>query len=207
MKERGNIHICGVGGQGILLASELCAYGLLTAGFDVKKSEVHGMAQRGGSVEAHLRYSRDKGQSPLSEEGTADVIMGLETMESLRYLHFLKEGGTVVVSKQQIPPPAVTTGKTAYPDDCPNALRDLGITTIEIDGPAIARETGNIRTANVALTGALSCLLPVEEEVFLEVIETRFPAKIKDVNKKAFQAGRKAFGLREEQSSLSPGST
>ncbi len=199
MKEKGNIHFCGVGGQGILLASELCAYGLLAAGFDAKKSEVHGMAQRGGSVEAHLRYSKDKVYSPLIEEGTVDVMVGLEMMEPLRYLHLLGENSTVVVSRQQIPPPAVATGKTTYPLHCLDALRERGIKTIEVDALAIAREIGNIRTANVALTGAMSCLLPVEEEVFLEVIETRFPAKIQEVNREAFQKGREAFRLEEDK--------
>lgn len=199
MKERGNIHFCGVGGQGILLASELCAYGLLSAGFDAKKSEVHGMAQRGGSVEAHLRYSRDKVYSPLIEEGTVDVMLGLEMMEPLRYLHLLGEESTVVVSTQKIPPPAVATGKTTYPENCLAAFKERGIRTIEIDGHSLARDTGNIKTANVVLAGAMTCLLPVEEDVFLEVIETRFPAKIKEVNRKAFQAGRKAFRLEEDK--------
>src|SRR5210317_895929 len=114
METSGNILFCGVGGQGILLASELIAYTLLASGMDAKKSEVHGMAQRGGSVEAHLRYGK-KVYSPLIEPGTADLLLAFEIMEALRYLPYLNKNSKVIVNTQTIMPPAVATGKVAYP--------------------------------------------------------------------------------------------
>lgn len=192
MKEQGNIHFCGVGGQGILLASELTAYALLAAGFDAKKSEVHGMAQRGGSVEAHLRFGRGRVYSPLIEPGTVDIMLAFEMMEAVRYLPFLKKESTVIVNTQQIPPPAVATGKMAYPDHCLDELTSRGITVIPVDAFAIARAAGNLKAVNVALVGVLSRLLPVEEATWIEVIKERLPPKIVEVNLAAFAEGRKA---------------
>lgn len=197
MQENGNILFCGVGGQGILLASELTAYALLAKGFDAKKSEVHGMAQRGGSVEAHLRFSKNKVYSPLIEPGTVDIQLAFETMEAVRYLPYLNKNSTVIVNTQKIAPPSVATGKTKYPDDCLDNITNHGIKVIPIDGFAIAKEVGNIRTANVALVGALSTFLPVEEKVFVDIIKNRLPAKIQDVNLAAFIKGRQA-SLRTE---------
>lgn len=196
MRQSGNILFCGVGGQGILLASELTAYALLAKGFDAKKSEVHGMAQRGGSVEAHLRFSTTRVYSPLIEPGTVDIQLAFETMEAVRYLPYLHKKSTVIVNTQKIPPPAVATGRATYPDDCLAALTERGITVIPIDGFAIAREIGNIRTANVALVGALSTFLPVEKEVFVEIIKTRLPAKIQEVNLTAFIKGRQESEMK-----------
>ncbi|MFZ5775042.1 MAG: indolepyruvate oxidoreductase subunit beta [Thermodesulfobacteriota bacterium] len=192
MKEQGNIHFCGVGGQGILLASELTAYALLAAGFDAKKSEVHGMAQRGGSVEAHLRFGRGKVYSPLIEPGTVDIMLAFEMMEAARYLPFLNKQSTVIVNTQKIPPPSVATGKVAYPDNCLDALTSQGITVVGVDAFAIARASGNIKAVNVALVGVLSRYLPIEEATWIEVIKKRLPAKIVDVNLAAFHEGRKA---------------
>ncbi|MEW6594257.1 MAG: indolepyruvate oxidoreductase subunit beta [Thermodesulfobacteriota bacterium] len=192
MKEHGNIHFCGVGGQGILLASELTAYALLAVGFDAKKSEVHGMAQRGGSVEAHLRFGRGKVYSPLIEPGTVDIMLAFEMMEAVRYLPFLSPHSTVIVNTQKIAPPAVATGKMTYPDQCLDELTSRGITVIPVDAFAIARAAGNLKAVNVALVGALSRLLPVEEATWIEVIRQRLPPKIVEVNLAAFAAGRKA---------------
>ena len=192
MQEQGNIHFCGVGGQGILLASELTAYALLAAGFDAKKSEVHGMAQRGGSVEAHLRFGRTKVYSPLIEPGTVDIMLAFETLEAVRYLPLLKKESTVIVNTQQIPPPAVATGKMTYPDRCLDELTSRGISVVPVDAFAIARAVGNLKAVNVALVGVLSRLLPVEEATWIEVIKERLPAKIVEVNLAAFAAGRKA---------------
>jgi indolepyruvate ferredoxin oxidoreductase beta subunit len=191
MKERGNIHFCGVGGQGILLASELTAYALLAAGFDAKKSEVHGMAQRGGSVEAHLRFGKTRVFSPLIEPGTVDIMLAFEMMEAVRYLPFLNPKSTVIVNTQKIPPPVVATGKAPYPDNCLDELTSRGVEVIPVDAFAIAREVGNLKTVNVALVGVLSRYLPVKEKIWEQVLETRLPAKILEVNKKAFAAGRK----------------
>ena len=191
MKKSGNILFCGVGGQGILLASELTAEALLAQGFDVKKSEVHGMAQRGGSVEAHLRYG-DKVYSPLIEPGTADLLLAFEIMESLRYLPYLHKKSKVIVNTQRIMPPAVATGKTTYPENVLEELTGRGLTVLPVDGFEIARAAGNVKAANVALVGALSTLLPIPEKVFLAAIEKLVPERFLEVNLRVFKAGRKA---------------
>lgn len=191
MENSGNILLCGVGGQGILLASELIAFALLASGMDAKKSEVHGMAQRGGSVEAHLRYGK-KVHSPLIEPGTADVLIALETMEAMRYLPYLNKNSTVIINTQKIMPPAVATGKTEYPDNIISELKSRGLKVIPIDGFEIARKAGNVKAANVSLVGALSSIMPIPEETFIKVIKEKVPARFLDVNLEVFQEGRKA---------------
>jgi indolepyruvate ferredoxin oxidoreductase beta subunit len=186
----GNILFCGVGGQGILLASEVTAFALLEAGMDVKKSEVHGMAQRGGSVVAHLRFG-EKVYSPLIEPGTADFALAFEAMEAVRYLPFLHSNSRVIVNNHKIPPPSVATGKVEYPKDLLPKIADK-MEMLSVDGFAIAKEVGEIRAANVVLVGALSAFLPVEKEVFIQVMKKRLPSKILDVNLLAFEKGRAA---------------
>ncbi len=189
MKPTGNILFSGVGGQGILLASEITASALLESGFDVKKSEVHGMAQRGGSVVAHLRYGK-KVYSPLIDPGQADFAVAFETMEAVRYLPFLKKESKVIVNTHHIAPPAVATGKMPYPEDLLTQLTSRNIAVYPLDGFSIAKKVGELRTANIVLVGALSTFLPVEEEVFLEVLKKRIPRKL-DENIAAFHEGRK----------------
>ncbi|MDF1578068.1 MAG: indolepyruvate oxidoreductase subunit beta [Desulfurivibrionaceae bacterium] len=191
MESSGNILFCGVGGQGILLASELTAYALLAAGMDAKKSEVHGMAQRGGSVEAHLRYGR-KVYSPLIEPGSADLLLAFEIMEAMRYLPYLHKGSKVIVNIQRILPPAVATGKAAYPENILEELSGRGLEVMPIDAFEIAKKAGNVKAANVALVGALSSLLPIPQETFIKVIKERIPARFLEVNLTVFQEGRKA---------------
>ena len=191
MEATGNILFSGVGGQGILLASEITAYSLLKAGFDAKKSEVHGMAQRGGSVTAQLRYGK-KVWSPLIEPGCADIQVAFEMMEAVRYITSLHQGSTVIVNTQRILPPAVATGQTAYPEKVLDHLTACGVKVVPIDAFDIAREVGEVRTANVVMVGALSVFLPVAAEIYEEVIASRVPERFRDVNLQAFQAGRKA---------------
>ena len=193
MIEKGNILFCGGGGQGILLASELTAYALLIAGFDVKKSEVHGMAQRGGSVVAHLRYG-DKVYSPLIDPGAADIQLAFEMVEAARYLPFLHPGSRSIVNIQKIAPPAVATGKMLYPAAPLDSLTEQGIKVYPVDGFGIAREVGEIKATNTVLVGALSTLLPIDVEVFVEVIRKQVPARFVEVNLAAFAAGRKSIG-------------
>lgn len=188
MKESGNILFSGVGGQGILLASEITAYALLATGMDAKKSEVHGMAQRGGSVVAHLRYGGTV-YSPLIDPGCADFIVAFETMEAVRYLPFMHKDSKVVVNTHKIAPPAVATGKMPYPHDILDELDKQQIATFKVDGFDIARSVGEIRAANLALVGALSSFLPVPEEVFMDVMKERLPRKL-DENIAAFKKGR-----------------
>jgi indolepyruvate ferredoxin oxidoreductase beta subunit len=191
MTTTGNILFSGVGGQGILLASEITAHGLLAAGFDVKKSEVHGMAQRGGSVTAQLRYG-DKVYSPLIEPGRADIQVAFEMMEAVRYLPYLHQGSKVIVNTQRILPPAVATGKTSYPEDVLDDLTVRGIVVVTVDAFDLAREVGEVRTANVVMVGALSAFLSVDPAVYEQVIKERVPERFRDVNLRAFAAGRKA---------------
>lgn len=189
MKQSGNILFSGVGGQGILLASELTAYAQLEAGFDVKKSEVHGMAQRGGSVVAHLRYG-EKVYSPLIEPGTADIQVAFEELEAARYLPYLHRDSAVVVNTQRILPPAVATGKALYPENILDELRDRGINVVSVDAFGVAKEIGELRTANVVMVGAMSNFLAVSPQIFLDVIDQRVKEQFREVNKKAFTAGR-----------------
>jgi len=189
MKQSGNILFSGVGGQGILLASELTAYAQLEAGFDVKKSEVHGMAQRGGSVEAHLRYG-ERIYSPLIEPGTADILVAFEILEAARYLPYLHRDSAVVVNTQKILPPAVALGKMEYPANVLDELTGRGINVVAVDAFAVARKVGELRTANVAMVGAMSNFLSVSPQVFLDVIDRRVKPAFREVNKKAFEAGR-----------------
>jgi indolepyruvate ferredoxin oxidoreductase beta subunit len=190
MKENGNILFSGVGGQGILLASEITAYSLLAAGYDAKKSEVHGMAQRGGSVTAQLRYGK-KVYSPLIEPGRADIQVAFEMMEAVRYLPYLHKGSKVIVNTQKILPPSVATGKAAYPENVLQALTEREIVVVPVDAFDLAREVGEVKTANVVMVGALSAFLPIDPAVCEEVIRTRVPERFREVNLKAFAAGRK----------------
>jgi len=190
MKQSGNILFSGVGGQGILLASELTAYAQLKAGFDVKKSEVHGMAQRGGSVEAHLRYG-ERVYSPLIEPGTADILVAFEIMEAVRYLPYLHKDSAVVVNTQKILPPAVGQGRMEYPKNILDELTSRGIKVVAVDAFAVAEAVGELRTANVAMVGAMSNFLAVVPQVFLDVIDTKVKPAFREVNKQAFEAGRK----------------
>ncbi|MEN8258786.1 MAG: indolepyruvate oxidoreductase subunit beta [Thermodesulfobacteriota bacterium] len=193
MKPSGNILFSGVGGQGILLASEITAYALMETGLDAKKSEVHGMAQRGGSVVAHLRYG-DTVYSPLIDPGHADFVVAFETMEAVRYLPFMHKDTKVVVNTHKIAPPSVATGKATYPHDILAELAKHNIATFRVDGFEIARTVGEIRAANLALVGALSSFLPVEEDVFLAVMKKRLPRKLEE-NIAAFKKGREITSL------------
>jgi indolepyruvate ferredoxin oxidoreductase beta subunit len=193
MKKNGSILLCGVGGQGILLAGEITSFALLRAGFDVKKSEVHGMAQRGGSVVAHLRYG-EKVYSPLIEAGTAEIEVAFEMLESLRYLPYLSRDSRVIVNTQKILPAPVSTGVERYPEDILDQLRQRGLAVFPVDAFATARSLGETRAVNMVLVGALSLFLPVGEETFIKVIDDRIPEKIRKVNKEAFLKGREIVG-------------
>jgi len=187
--ETGNILFSGVGGQGILLASEITAYSLLASGYDVKKSEVHGMAQRGGSVTAQLRFGK-KIYSPLIEPGKADIQVAFEMMEAVRYLPYLHKGSKVIVNTQNILPPSVARGQAEYPAEVLDNLTERDIVVIPVDAFDLAREVGEVRTANVVMVGAMSAFLPVDPSVYEDIIRARVPEKFRDVNLRAFEAGR-----------------
>lgn len=190
MSEQGNILFCGVGGQGILLASEVTAYSLLAAGMDVRKSEVHGMAQRGGSVTAHLRYG-DKVYSPLISVGEADIVVAFEMMEAVRYLPYMHDDTKVIVNTHKIYPPAIATGKMDYPENVLDELTSRNIHVKELDAFGIASNVGEVRAVNIVMVGVLSTYLPIDEQVFMDVMNERIPERFRNVNIKAFQEGRK----------------
>ena len=180
MNEKGNILFCGVGGQGILLA----------AGMEVRKSEVHGMAQRGGSVTAHLRFG-SKVYSPLISPGEADIVVAFEMLEAARYLPFMHTKSIAIVNTHRIYPPAVATGKIPYPENVLDELRSRDIKVKTLDAFEIARSVGEIRAVNIVMVGVLSSYLPVDENVFLDVLLERIPPKFRDANIRAFEQGRK----------------
>ncbi len=192
-KKSGNILLCGVGGQGIILASEVLSSVLLKAGFDVKQSEVHGMAQRGGSVVSHIRFG-EKVYSPLIEPGTADTTVSFELLEALRYLPLYRRGATVIVNTQKILPSPVASGMAEYPEDVIGQLTARGLSVHPINAFEIASAAGEKRAANMVLLGALSAFLPVEEKLFLSAVEDRVPEKFKKANLEAFRKGREAAG-------------
>ncbi len=192
MTRQYNFLLAGVGGQGTILASNVLAEVGLTAGYDVKKSEVHGMAQRGGSVNTHIRWDAERVYSPLIGLGEADILLVFELAEALRYAEYLKPGGVVVVNRHIIQPITVTSGGARYPSEAD--LRAVYSLLSErlylIPGTATAQELGNARVANVVLLGALSTFLPVPEAIWLQVIELRVPARHLALNRQAFLRGR-----------------
>jgi indolepyruvate ferredoxin oxidoreductase beta subunit len=189
-----NIIICGVGGQGILLASELLSMAAMEAGYDVKKSEVHGMAQRGGSVVSHVRMA-ERVHSPLVEEGTGDVILSFEKGEGLRYVQYLKPGeGICIVNDLEIIPLMVTSGFDTYPKNVIEHLQEQTKSVHLIDGMSLAREAGDPRTLNVAFLGALSNFLDIPDDIWKVTIERRVPKKTIEMNLRAFEMGKKAVG-------------
>ncbi|MBC8585024.1 indolepyruvate oxidoreductase subunit beta [Youxingia wuxianensis] len=184
-----SIMIVGVGGQGSLLASKLMGNVLMDEGYDVKVSEVHGMAQRGGSVVTYVKYG-EKVYSPVIEQGEADLIMSFEKLEAARWMPYLKQGGKIVVNDQQISPMPVITGAAQYPQDIIQKMKDKGADVLAIDALKLAHEAGNAKAVNVVLIGVVSKFLDFPQEVWLKAIEKCVPAKFLELNKKAFALGR-----------------
>jgi len=182
--------LAGVGGQGVLLASDIICKVMMRAGFDVKKSEVHGMAQRGGCVTSHVRYGR-KVYSPIAKEGDVNVLVSFEKLETLRYLTYLKQDGRVIINEEAIFPPSVNLGEASYPADAVEIVRHRFKNVLVVDAPAIARKAGNIRAVSTVMLGALSRYLP---EASLDdwkiVIGQEFSEKLVPANLKAFDLGR-----------------
>ncbi|HBV96224.1 MAG: indolepyruvate oxidoreductase subunit beta [Peptococcaceae bacterium BICA1-7] len=183
-----DILLVGVGGQGTILASRILAHVGQAAGYDIKVSEIHGMAQRGGSVVTQVRMG-EKVYSPLIEEGRADVILAFEKLEALRWLSYLKPGGSLLVNDQAIYPVPVLAGLAQYPQDITGYLKAKVKDTVVLDALGTARECGNARAANVVLVGLLARRLPFAEDNWQEALAARVPARFLDVNRKAFAAG------------------
>ncbi len=178
-----DILIVGVGGQGTLLASRVLGKYALDKGYDVKLSEVHGMAQRGGSVMTYVRIG-EKIASPLIDEGCADFILAFEKLEALRYAHYLKKGGEILYSTQEIMPMPVVTGAAEYPQGIENRLHGTGI-----DALSLALKAGNSKAANSVMLGALCKKLNFDREVFEAALIASIPQKTIEMNKEAFELG------------------
>jgi indolepyruvate ferredoxin oxidoreductase beta subunit len=184
-----NILLVGVGGQGILLASEIVSEAAMLAGFDVKKSEIHGMSQRGGSVVSHVRYGTEV-FSPIVPEGEGDILFGFELMETVRSLPLLKPGGSVIANDLQISPPSVLMGQETYPEGLAERIKGQFADFLLVDGQKMATDAGNVRAANTVLLGAVSKRLSISEEYWMKALEKMVPSRAVEVNKRAFLMGR-----------------
>ena len=186
-----NIMIVGVGGQGSLLASKLLGRLLMEQGYDVKVSEVHGMSQRGGSVVTYVRYG-DQVASPVIDKGEADFIVSFELLEAARWLPFLRPGGQIVTSTQQIDPMPVITGAMAYPENLVEKMKAAGVKVDALDCLTLAKEAGSSKAVNIVLMGRLSHYFDLPEEAWMQAMEAIVPAKFLELNKKAFALGKNA---------------
>ncbi|MBR1393210.1 MAG: indolepyruvate oxidoreductase subunit beta [Ruminococcus sp.] len=189
--ETKSIMIVGVGGQGSLLASRIIGNVLLSQGFEVKVSEVHGMSQRGGSVVTYVKYG-DEVASPVIVKGEADIIISFEQLEAARWLPFLKKGGHLVTSTQKIDPMPVINGVAVYPDDIIEKIKAQGVDVIAVDALTLAEQAGTAKASNVVLMGVVSTKMQFDESVWQAALEQCVPAKFLELNKKAFALGRAA---------------
>jgi indolepyruvate ferredoxin oxidoreductase beta subunit len=183
-----SILLAGVGGQGILRASDIMCEALMEAGFDVKKSEVHGMAQRGGCVTSHVRYG-SKVYSPLAKLESIDILISFEKMETLRYLNYLSKDASLIVNSEKIYPPAVNMGDLPYPKDISKYLQERYKSVKEITATVLAQKAGNVKAANIVLLGAVSNLMEINSTIWEKIIKKSFPEKLIKMNLAAFQTG------------------
>lgn len=189
--ETTNVNLVGVGGQGILLTADVLARTAAAAGLDVKKSEIHGMSQRGGSVSSQVRFGENV-LSPIIPAGETDILVAFDEVEAIRAFPSVRPGGKALVDRCYLVPITVSSGQAPAPEDPSKTLEKLfGTNLIRIDAGKIALAVGNKRTANMAIAGALSRLLPFPLEAWLEAMRGRIPAKLLDINIAAFEAGRK----------------
>lgn len=184
-----SIMIVGVGGQGTLLASRVMGNVLMRQGYDVKLSEVHGMAQRGGSVVTYVKYG-DHVYSPVIEKGEADLIVSFELCEAARYLPYLKKGGKIVVNDQKIPPMPVITGAAEYPEDIVERIRRLGVEVVCADALSLAEQAGSPKAVNIVLIGVLSQMTDIPLDAWEAALEQSVPPKFLELNRRAFRLGR-----------------
>ncbi len=189
--ETKSVMIVGVGGQGSLLASRLLGNVLLAQGYDVKVSEVHGMSQRGGSVVTYVKYG-DKVYSPVIEKGEADAVISFELLEAARCLPYLKKGGHLITSTQQIDPMPVITGAAEYPTDIVEKIKAKGADIIAVDALSLAEQAGTAKASNVVLMGVLASRMDYPEELWQKALEQCVPPKFLELNKRAFELGKNA---------------
>ncbi|MFH1626340.1 MAG: indolepyruvate oxidoreductase subunit beta [Pseudomonadota bacterium] len=185
-----NILLVGVGGQGIILGSEILTYALMSAGYDVKKSEVHGMSQRGGSVNTHVRFGK-KVYSPIIKEGEVDILFAFEKLEALRYIGFLKQDAQVILNDHAINPPSVSLGVDEYPKDIPKIIKKRFPNLHLVNGLDLALKIGNPKTVNTGLLGVLSRYIDMDEGLWIDAISKVFPEKFVSINIEAFRLGRR----------------
>lgn len=186
-----NIMIVGVGGQGSLLASKMLGKLLLSQGYDVKVSEVHGMSQRGGSVVTYVRYG-EKVYSPIIDKGTADFIISFEKLEAARWVSYLKKGGKMILSTQEIDPMPVIIGAAQYPENLVEKMQAAGADVDAIDALDLAMQAGSSKAVNLVLMGRLSKYFEATQEAWMDALEACVPPKFLELNKKAFTLGRNA---------------
>jgi len=184
-----NVLVAGVGGQGVILASDIMSEVFMEAGYDVKKSEIHGMAMRGGIVTSHFRFGK-KVYSPLIKEGEVDILFAFEQLEGLRWINHLRSQGKIIMNDHRVNPPIVNLGEMEYPRNIPETIRSKFKDFYLIKGTEIALQVGDIRAANVVLLGAMSKFFEIDQELWLKTILNYLPPKVHEVNRKAFAAGR-----------------
>ena len=191
MKKLGLL-IIGVGGQGNILASDIVSEAALVAGYDVKKTDTLGMAQRGGSVISHVRIA-PKVYSPLIKEGEVDILLAFEKLEAARWSHYLRSGGVAIVNNHALPPLSVSLGKDRYPTDeeITDILKRRTDRIYLVDGTRRARELGNVRTLNMFMLGCASLFIPLNVHIWKDSISQRIPDNMRGINIAAFDAGRK----------------
>jgi len=190
-----SILLVGVGGQGTILASKILSTGLVEAGYDVKMSEIHGMAQRGGSVSTQVRFG-DEVYSPIIGRGAADILVSFEAMEALRWLEYLKPNGKVVINDYKIPSAPILAGKADYPEGIIESIKEKADTWV-IDAAKIAMDLGNPKVMNIVLLGALVKAMDLTDIDWEQVIRNNVKEKFVDINIKAFQKGMEAIELVE----------
>jgi len=190
--EKMDLLVTGVGGQGVVLASDIIGETALAAGFDVKKTDTLGMAQRGGSVVSHVRLA-PRVWSPLIKDGEADLLLAFEKLEAARWSHYLKPGAIAIVNSYEQPPLSVSLGQEKYPTDAQitAALKRRTDQVYFIDGNKRAKELGNVRTLNIYMLGCFSVFAPLDIDVWQESISRRMPENIREINLTAFEKGRK----------------
>ena len=184
-----NILISGVGGQGVLLTSKIIAEAALLQGLDVKQSEVHGMAQRGGSVLSQVRFGK-KVFSPIVSEGEADLLIGFEPLETARYIHYLKDDGVVIYNTRPIGTIGVSIAAEKYPVDIDDVIKSRIKTILPFDGTRLAVAAGDKRMLNLVMLGASLKFLPLKESVIIDAIVNTVPKKVLEINQRAFAAGK-----------------
>jgi indolepyruvate ferredoxin oxidoreductase beta subunit len=184
-----NILVAGVGGQGVILASDIMSEVFMEAGYDVKKSEVHGMAMRGGIVTSHFRFGK-KVYSPLIKQGEVDILFAFEQLEGLRWVNHLRPDGKILMNDHKVNPPAVNLGEMEYPKSIPEKIKSKFKNFYLVKGTDLALELGDARAANVVLLGSISKFFEVSDDLWLKTILNYLPPKVHELNRKAFFIGK-----------------